>query len=99
MWQTETHRDAQNVSISKRLLSLIPHVRLHGRPLLPQHSGDGTAWWESHRQTAINFLGAAVRRSYIACVALRLVIIWAMKHVPPPGVCPFASPVSFHLFA
>lgn len=34
------------------------------------------------------FPAAAVRRSYIACVAIRLVIIWVMKHVPPPGVCP-----------
>lgn len=48
------------------------------------------------------FLGAAVRHPYIACVAIRLVIIWVMKHAPPPGVCPFhcLSPsISFSNFS
>lgn len=99
--QKERNKKPHRNDLDLKLQTFLPRFQnspFSVAPTQAPHSGIFNGLVGIPLSDSYKFPEAAVRRSHITCAAIRLVIIWVMKHVlppPPPGA---PSLVSFNLF-
>lgn len=103
--QKERNKKPHRNDLDLKLQTFIPRFQNRPFSVAPTqapHSGIFNGLVGIPLSDSYKFPEAAVRRSHITCAAIRLVIIWVMKHVLPPlppVPLPLSLSISFSKFS